>query len=289
MISNKPPVYRSESTLLRSVEKEKPVHRLNEPRPFSFSNVLMFMTVLFLFLPLIVVVIYSFNPSKSMKWSGPSLVWYVKLFTDSSDLWHAFGNSFLIAIASSATATVLGTAAAIGIKWYKFKGKGYINAISYLPMVLPEVIIGVSMLIFFSLLKVQLGLFTIYVAHATFNLPFAFMMVSARVDEFDFSTIEAARDLGANERQTLMKVIIPSIMPGVISAALMCITMSLEDFVITFFVSGPGSTTLPLYVYSTIRYGVSPVINSLSFVLILGIMIVAWVGRRFLKTIAASS
>jgi len=108
------------------------------------------------------------------------------------------------------------------------------------------------------------------------------------LDEFDFSVIEAARDLGATERQTLMRVIIPSIMPGVMSGMLMAITMSLEDFVITFFVSGPGSTTLPLYVYSMIRYGVSPVINSLSLVLILSIMVLALVFRRFLKTIAAS-
>jgi spermidine/putrescine transport system permease protein len=132
-------------------------------------------------------------------------------------------------------------------------------------------------------------MFSIFVAHTTFNLPFVFLLVSARLEEFDFSVIEAARDLGATERQTLIKVIVPSIMPGVMSGLLMAITMSLEDFVITFFVSGPGSTTLPLYVYSMIRYGVSPVINALSLVLILGIMLLALGFRRFLKTIAASS
>ncbi|HPB42639.1 MAG TPA: ABC transporter permease, partial [Sphaerochaeta sp.] len=161
--------------------------------------------------------------------------------------------------------------------------------ISYLPMVLPEVIIGISMLIFFSSVKIKLGMFTIFVAHATFNLPFVFMMVQARLDEFDYSTIEAARDLGANERQALVKVVVPAIMPAILSSFLMCTTMSLEDFVITFFVSGPGSGTLPLYVYSMIRYGVSPVINALSFVMILGTMLIAFAFRRFLKTAAASA
>jgi len=113
--------------------------------------------------------------------------------------------------------------------------------------------------------------------------------VTARLDEFDFSTVEAARDLGATEAQSLVKVVIPSILPGMLSGFLMAVTMSLEDFVITFFVSGPGSATLPLYVYSMIRYGVSPVINALSFVLILSIMLIAFTLRRFLKTIAASS
>jgi spermidine/putrescine transport system permease protein len=224
-----------------------------------------------------------------MRWTGFSLQWYGQLLFSSDELWRAFGNSFIIAITSSLVATLLGSLAAIGVKWYKFKSRTYVQILSFLPMVLPEVIIGVSMLIFFTAVKISLGMFSIFVAHTTFNLPFVFLLVSARLDEFDFSVIEAARDLGATERQTLLKVIIPSIMPGIMSGMLMAITMSLEDFVITFFVSGPGSTTLPLYVYSMIRYGVSPVINALSLVLILGIMLLALGFRRFLKTIAASS
>jgi spermidine/putrescine transport system permease protein len=113
-------------------------------------------------------------------------------------------------------------------------------------------------------------------------------MVLARLDEFDYSIIEASRDLGASEQQTLFKVIIPAIMPGILSAFLMSVTMSLEDFVITFFVSGPGSTTLPLYVFSMVRYGISPVINALSFVMILGTMLIAFALKDFLKNIAAS-
>jgi spermidine/putrescine transport system permease protein len=115
-----------------------------------------------------------------------------------------------------------------------------------------------------------------------------FLLVLARLDEFDFSIIEAAHDLGATERQTLFKVTIPAIMPGILSGFMMSVTMSLEDFVITFFVSGPGSTTLPLYVFSMVRYGISPVINALSFVMILGTMLIAFFLRNFLKNIAAA-
>ena len=254
----------------------------------SFSGLVLAFTIIFLFLPLVVIAVYSFNPGKGSEITGFSLVWYEKLLFDSRELWVALENSFIIALSSAALATVLGTLAAIGINWYKFRGKIYIQTISFLPMVLPEVIIGVSMLIFFSGIGMKLGMMTIFIAHTTFCLPFVFLMVLARLDEFDFSIIEAAHDLGATERQTMIKVIIPAIMPGIFSGFLMAVTMSLEDFVITFFVSGPGSTTLPLYVYSMIRFGVSPVINALSFVMILVTMIIAFFLRNFLKTIAAS-
>ena len=270
-------------------QKVPKVQIFQDHRRFGFSNIALVLVILFLFMPLFVVVTYSFNASKGMRWGGFSFMWYAKLFFDSPELWRAFLNSIIIAISSSVVATFLASLAAVGIKWYSFRGRNYIQTLSFLPMVLPEVIIGISMLIFFTAVKIPLGMFTIFVAHTTFNLPFVFLLVSARLDEFDFTILEAARDLGASERQTLSKVIIPSIMPGVMSGLLMSITMSLEDFVITFFVSGPGSTTLPLYVYSMIRYGVSPVINALSFVLILSIMLLAFGLRRFLKSIAASS
>jgi len=254
----------------------------------SLSNTVLTVAVVFLFLPLAVIVVYSFNSAKGMVWSGFSLGWYQKLFFGSDKLWSSFGNSLIIAFSSAFFATVLGTLAAIGVNWYRFRGRLYIQTISFLPMVLPEVIIGISMLIFFSAINIPLGMLTIFIAHTTFCLPFVFLMVLARLDEFDFSIIEAAHDLGATEKQTLFRIIIPAIMPGILSGFLMAVTMSLEDFVITFFVSGPGSTTLPLYVFSMVRYGISPVINALSFVMILGTMMIAFVLRNFLKNIAAS-
>ena len=254
---------------------------------FSFSKMVLFLCLLFLFLPLLVIIFYSFNASKDTEITGFSFVWYQKLIFDSAPLWHSLLNSFIVAISSSVVATVLGSLAAIGVSWYKFKGKGYIQTISFLPMVLPEVIMGVSLLIFLSGINMNLGLGTIIIAHATFCLPFAYLMVSSRVDEFDYSIIEASHDLGANERQTLFKVIIPAIMPGIMSGFMMSVTLSIEDFVITSLVNG-NVETLPIFVYNMIRHGVSPVINALSFVLIMIICFIAILLRKGLKTFAAA-
>lgn len=254
----------------------------------SFSKVMLFITLAFLFIPLIVIIAFSFNKSKGGTFTEPSLIWYKKLIFESDDLWHALLNSVIIALSSGIVSTVLGTLASIGINWYNFKGKKFIGALTYLPMVLPEVIVGISMLIFFSGIHIPLGLFTIFAAHTTFCLPFVFLMVNARLDDFDYSIIEASHDLGANEVQTMLKVVIPAILPGIMSGFMMAVTMSLEDFVITFFVAGPGSTTLPLYVYSMIRFGVSPVINALSCILIVITFLIAFALRKGLKSIAAS-
>jgi len=253
----------------------------------SFSKGVFIGTIIFLSLPLFVLVLYSFNESKSGSWTGFSIRWYVKLFTDSPQLWRAFGNSAVVALSSALVATVIGTLGAVAVNWYKFRLRAYLRTITFLPMILPEIIIGVSLLIFFAGIGLRLSLFTVFVAHVSFNLPFVFLLVLARLEEFDFSIIEAARDLGASETQTLLKVILPISMPGIISGFLTAVTLSLEDFVITFFVTGPGATTLPLYVYSAIRFGVSPVINALSVVMILGTVGLTWSTRNFLKYIAA--
>ena len=256
-------------------------------RKWSFSKTVLWITLLFLFIPLFVIIIYSFNDSKGAEFTSFSMRWYKELFFKSNALWTALLNSLIVALSSALVSTLLGTMASIGVNWYKFKGKKFIQTLTYLPMVLPEVIIGISMVIFFSGIHMPLGLFTVFAAHTTFCLPFVFLMVNARLDEFDYSIIEASHDLGATERQTMMKVVVPAIFPGILSGFLMAITMSLEDFVITFFVSGPGSTTLPLYVYSMIRFGVSPVINSLSVVMILITCSIAFICRKGLKGFAA--
>jgi len=253
----------------------------------SFSHVMFTATLVFLFLPLFVLVLYSFNASKGMNWTGFSLVWYEQLFFRSRDLWRAFWHSIFIAFGSAVSATIIGTLGAVGVNWYRFKLRSYVQTVSFLPMILPEIIIGVSLSVFFAGIKLQLGLVTILIAHISFNLPFVFLMVMARLDEFDFSIIEAARDLGANELQTLLKVTIPVCMPGIVSGFLTAVTISLEDFVITYFVTGPGSSTLPIYIYSAIRFGVSPVINALSVVMILGTVLLTVLLRNFLKYIAA--
>ncbi|MGP1490467.1 MAG: ABC transporter permease [Treponema sp.] len=254
-----------------------------------FSSMVLIFVLVFLFLPLGIIAVFSFNEGKAIVWSGFSLKWYAELFLESEKLWHSFGNSIVIAVISAFFSVVIGTFAGLGVQWYRFRGRGYVQAVSILPMVLPEVVIGMSMVIFFSAINIPLGFVSIIIAHITFCLPFAFLLILARLDEFDFSIVEAARDLGATERQTLFKVVIPALFPAILSGFFMSVTLSLEDFVITFFVSGPGSTTLPLYVFSMVRYGISPVINALSLIMILGTMVVAFVLRNFLKGIAASN
>jgi spermidine/putrescine transport system permease protein len=257
-------------------------------RHLSLSETIFIVTLVFLFLPLLVLIVYSFNDSSGMNWNGFSLRWYERLIGD-RELWRAFWNSIIVAVSSAATATTVGTLGAIGVNWYRFRLRNYVQVISFLPMVLPEIIIGVSLQIFFAGVGIPLGLLTIFIAHTAFNLPFVFLMVMARLDEFDFSIIEAAHDLGASEIQTLFKVTLPICMPGIISGLLTAVTLSLEDFVITFFVAGPGSTTLPIFIYSAItrRGGLTPVISALSVVMILGTVVLTYMLRNFLKYIAA--
>ena len=255
---------------------------------FSFSQMVFIITMVFLFMPLLILIMYSFNNSTSMRWTGFSLRWYERLFSE-RELWRSFWNSIIIAMSSAVTATVIGTLGAIGVNWYRFRLRNYVQTISFLPMILPDIILGVSLAIFFAGSGIPLGLFTIFVAHTTFNLPFVFLMVMARLDEFDFSIIEAAQDLGASEKETLFKVTVPICMPGIISGFLTAITLSLEDFVITFFVAGPGSSTLPIFIFSAItrKGGITPVISALSVVMILGTVLLTYLLRNFLKYIAA--
>jgi spermidine/putrescine transport system permease protein len=253
----------------------------------AFSDFVYAAVIVFLFAPLVVLFIYSFNASKGGSWGGFSLQWYEKLFMGSGELWHAFGNSILIALSSASGATILGTLAAVGTSRYSFWFRPYVKAMSFVPMILPEIIVGVSLLVFFAGVGIKLGLMTVWIAHTTFNLPFVYLLVSARLEEFDPSIIEASRDLGATEVQTLLRVILPVTLPGIASGFLTAITLSLEDFVITFFVAGPGATTLPLFIYSAIRFGVSPVINSLSAVMVAGTVLLVYPARNFLKAYAA--
>ncbi|MDP2790493.1 MAG: ABC transporter permease [Rectinemataceae bacterium] len=257
------------------------------PGKTTFSDIIFWTVIGFLFMPLAVLLVYSFNSSRSGSWTGFSTVWYEKLLFGSPDLWHAFRNSIVIALGSASAATFIGTLAAIGTARYNFRLKPYVRAMSFLPMILPEIVVGVSLLVFFAGVGLKLGMISVWIAHTTFNLPFVYLLVSARMEEFDPTIIEAARDLGANEIQTLLRVIVPVALPGIASGFITAITLSLEDFVITFFVSGPGATTLPLFIYSMIRFGVSPVINALSVVMVAGTILLVYPLRNFLKAFAA--
>ena len=249
----------------------------------KISGLFFWMTMAFFYAPLVVLIIFSFNEGRSMNFTGFSLKWYKVLFFNSSKLWSSFHNTVVIALVSALVSTVIGTLGAIGIYWHNFKLKRYLEVVSYLPIILPEIIIGVSMLMFFAGINMPLGLSTIIIAHITFNIPYVLLIVAARLSEFDYTIIEAAHDLGAREMDTLLKVIIPMCMPGILSGFLVAITLSIDDFVITFFVTGPGASTLPLHIYSMLRFGLSPAINSLSVILIAGSLCMAFMSKKLFR------
>ncbi len=246
------------------------------------------LVLIFFYLPIIMLVVLSFNNSRGFSWGGFSLKWYIELFRNSPDLWEAVLRSILIALGSSFISVVIATLGAIAIKWYNFKVKKYVKFISYIPLVIPDIIMGISLAIFFAnIIKggVPLSMWTIFIAHTTFNIPFALFIIMSRLDEFDYSVVEAAYDLGASEFTTLVKVIIPMMMPGIIAGFLMAVTLSFDDFVITSFVSGNGQPTLPIYIYASIKRGVSPVVNALSVILIIGTIILTFSSRKLQKNL----
>ena len=251
----------------------------------KFSLFFFVLVMVFFYLPIFMLIVLSFNSTKAYEFKSFSLRWYIELFTRSPKLWQAFERSILIALTSSSISVVIAVLGAIGIKWYNFKLKAYSRVLNYIPLVLPDLIIGVSLLLFFNMnfAKIPLGMLTVFIAHTTFNIPFSLFIIMSRIDEFDFSIVEASRDLGATELQTLNKVILPTMIPGIISAFLMSMTLSLDDFVITSFVTGTNSDTLPIQIYSMLKFGISPTINALSTILILGTLILALSSRKLQK------
>ena len=226
-------------------------------------------TLLFLYIPIIILIIDSFNASRfSGEWDGFSLKWYQGLLNDRG-IWKALQNSLIIAISATFASTVLGTLAAYCIHRYKTKLQKVHWALIWSPLIIPDILMGVSLLIFFVVLNLQLGLFTIFLAHTTFCVSYVTLVILSRLQNFDFSVMEAALDLGANSWQITRKVFIPMIAPALLAAALLSFTISFDDFVITFFVTGPGSTTLPIFVYGMIKYGSTPLINALSCLILL--------------------
>lgn len=251
-------------------------------KPFV-SRMIFILTTIFLLVPLVVLVLYSFNDGKN-SWTHMSLRWYEILFQRKPQMWIAFGHSIVVALVSSLFATMIGTLMAIGLNWYQFKLKPYIRSALFMSLILPDIIIGLSLAILFSSWKLNLGLVNVILAHISFNIPFVTLIILARLDEFDNSILEVTSDLGANEWQRLTRVILPIAAPGIISAFITAITLSLEDFVITVFVGSVGSTTLPVAINNAIRKDPdSNVVYALSVLLISGTVLLAISVRRFLK------
>ena len=228
---------------------------------------------LFLYLPIAVVIAFSFNTSKmNIVFEGFTLEWYVKLWSNQK-LMDAFVNTLIVAAVSTLLATILGTLCAVGLNRFEFKLKGLISSGLYIPIVIPELVFAIAVLIFFNMVKIPMNMFTLIVSHVTFSMPFVVITVRSRLAGFDKSIEEAAHDLGANEFRTFFRVTLPMIAPGVLSGAMLALTLSLDDVVVSSFTSGPDSQTLPLVILGMVKKGVSPDVNALSTLIILGTVV----------------
>lgn len=227
----------------------------------------------YLFIPILILVLFSFNASKlGVRWTGFTTRWYHELLADRY-IRQAAGNTLVVAGLSTLVATVIGTAAALGLQRYRFRGRSAAEAVLYLPVVIPEVVMGIGLLALFGMLGVARGLPTIIVSHVAFSVPFVVLTVRARLHGFDRRLEEAAMDLGAGPWQTFRRVTFPLILPGVLAGALLAFTLSLDDYIITLFTMGPGSSTLPIRVQSMIRQAATPKINALSTLWILVVLL----------------
>jgi spermidine/putrescine transport system permease protein len=223
----------------------------------------------FLYAPIAVLILFSFNASRlSATWQGFTLEWY-RLLAEDETLRASVQNSLLVGLCSTVVATGLGVGAALGLERLRFKGRRVVEGALLLPLVIPEVMMGVALMLFFVLIELPLSLVTVTIGHAAFNLPIVMVIVRARLRKLDTALEEAARDLGATAWQAFRRVTLPLLRPAILGGALMAFTISLDDFIVTFFTAGPGATTLPLKVYSMVKSGVSPVINALSAILVL--------------------
>ena len=239
----------------------------------------------FLYIPILLLIIYSFNESKLVTvWGGWSTKWYAGLLENDA-LMDAAWVTVRVAVISATIATILGTLAAIALtRMSKFRGRTLFSGLVFAPLVMPEVITGLSLLLLFVALGFDRGFWTVTIAHSTFALCFAAVVVQSRLLDFDKSVEEAAMDLGATPVRTFFEVTLPIIAPAVISAWLLAFTLSLDDLVIASFTSGPGATTLPIKIYSQVRLGVTPEINAISTIMIafvtVGVLIASYVTKR---------
>ena len=242
---------------------------------------------LFLYAPLAVIFLYSFNDARhGGPWRGFTSHWYANLL-DSEEKLAATRNTFVLAFASTAIATVVGTLLGFGLSRYRFPGKRVFSRLMYIPVVIPDIVMAVALLLLFSLLRerlgfaaLELGMTTMILAHVTFQIPFVAIVIRSRLVGLDPAIEEAAHDLGATSWQTFRHVTLPLMAPAVGAAAMLAFTLSLDDFVVSFFTSGPGSGTLPILIYASVKRGITPDVNALSSLIVLVSVIGTLVANR---------
>jgi spermidine/putrescine transport system permease protein len=227
---------------------------------------------------------FSFNTSKiNIVFQGFTLNWYSAMFQN-SELMSALVNTLIVASSCVVISVFIGTLAAIGMFRYKFKGKSVVDSMLYIPIVIPEIVMGISLLAFFHILNITPGLITLIIAHVTFSMPYVCITVRSRIAGYDMSVEEAAMDLGASRLHTITRVTLPIIAPGIMSGAMLALTLSLDDVIVSFFTTGVNSVTLPIYIFNKVKTGVTPDVNALSTVIVLVTLLVLVIsqiiGRR---------
>lgn len=238
---------------------------------------------LFLWLPIGVLAVFSFNTGKQTAvWRGFTLDWYRRLLANDA-LLASVRNSLAVAALTTLIATVLGTLAALALRRPTTRGRGPTLALLFLPMVMPEVVLGAALLTFFGTIGLRLSLTTVVLAHVVFSVSYVALVVRARLAGLDPALEEAARDLGAGPFETFRRVTLPLILPGIAASALLVFTLSIDDYVVTSFVAGVGSTTLPLHIYSMLRVGVTPEVNAVSTLLLAGTIVLIVAAQRLLR------
>ncbi len=253
---------------------------------------------LFFYAPIFVLIFYSFNDNRRVGvWTEPSLRWYGEMFKN-DDVMRSLRNSLIVAAVATVVSTVVGTAAALSLERYRFRGQRSFDALLYLPIIIPDVTMAVMMLLFFVQAfdiaagalgaRLQLGLGSISLSHIAFNISFVAVVVRARLAQMNTDLEEAAADLYATRWNTFRRVTLPLIMPGVAGGALLALTLSLDDVVVTSFVTGPGSTTLPVYVFGLVRRGVSPLINAVSTLMLVASMVLVAASLYFQRRTKAA-
>ncbi|MCT7952658.1 ABC transporter permease [Ancylothrix sp. C2] len=268
------------SDKLSQQQEEIPADMLNKPKiQVSWQVIFSVVMYLFMYLPIFVLSLYSFNQSAySATWEGFTLQWYGKLFSDRRIL-SAFQNSLTVAFSAVLISALFGTLLAVGLSRYKFPGKNLFLGVSYLPLIVPDIAIAVATLVFLAAVQIRLSLWTIVAAHIVFCLAYIALAVSTRLADLNPFLEEAALDLGASPTQAFIKVLLPQLLPGIVSGCLIAFVLSMDDFLIASFTAGTGSTTLPMEVFSRIRTGVKPDINALSVILILASGTLAFIGQ----------
>ncbi len=237
----------------------------------------------FLHLPILVLVAFSFNDSKfSAEWTGFTLEWYRRLL-ERPDILRGLKASLIVGATSTLISAALGTLVALALARHRFRGRTAFEGFLYVPIVTPEIVVGISLLVLFALVEIPLGLTTIVIAHVAFSLSFVVVVVLARLQGMDRTLEEAAMILGADEIATFRKVTLPQLWPGVVAGALLAFTLSFDDFVITSFVSGSGSSTLPIVVYGMVRRNIEPSINAISTIILLVTTGLIWLAGRLAR------